>query len=514
MVAGLRARVRELLEAHRREEDRRTQLADSEFCNFAGVRHRDELEESWSASSELAQLGPAAVDCLLELLEEPAANLREAASSALCELRLAPEPLWRRLLADPRSEVAGPAVVALANANPPWALEALTSAFANASESEYLRALIVKAAAKVDLAGSRKLLLEAARDPVRSVRVATVDALAELGDDAATAALESMVERPVGGLLGSAAYALERLALRRRREEQAAGVAAGDLEHLDAVALTGDPRAIPPLLQRLEGSRGAEGGAGLRHMWTSGRWQDVERACEGRAELLLAASLAARGRVHVQSALQKVATLLAGPEPERALLPLEVAARRPEPESLRALDQLLLRHAHLRVLIPVLRARSASTTRWYATRFRSALERLEAPGWRGATSLRVPDEVRATFLEVLREHEKHGGALPADLELGTLHHAHDPHAPGVSSTLQLLPGRDERGWFLDYFSESEDCSAHARIREDGSHERLESFEGQWGLPVLANPTDTAREHERIRAHNARVRAILRSKGFG
>ena len=82
----------------------------------------------------------------------------------------------------------------------------------------------------------------------------------------------------------------------------------------------------------------------------------------------------------------------------------------------------------------------------------------------------------------------------------------------------VLAGKDERGYFLDYFRTDNDRDgqtfSHGRIRDNGTLERLENYEGQWGREVFpGDPAKTEAELQRILAHNGRVRGILRAKGF-
>jgi hypothetical protein len=123
----------------------------------------------------------------------------------------------------------------------------------------------------------------------------------------------------------------------------------------------------------------------------------------------------------------------------------------------------------------------------------------------------VPDEVRAVFLAALQSKHKH--ALPATLEVGVLYRPHDPSAGGHPATLRLLIGEEEGGLYLDYFTQSQEASSHQRIHADGRVTKLENYEGQFGIRVLPDPAETARERQRVSEHNRRVRDVLRHKGF-
>ena len=84
--------------------------------------------------------------------------------------------------------------------------------------------------------------------------------------------------------------------------------------------------------------------------------------------------------------------------------------------------------------------------------------------------------------------------------------------------LKVLAGKNEQGHFLDYYCVIDDRDghtfSHGRVHENGTTQRLENYEGQWGRPFFPDdPARTKAEHARIDAHNARVAEILRAKGF-
>jgi hypothetical protein len=91
-------------------------------------------------------------------------------------------------------------------------------------------------------------------------------------------------------------------------------------------------------------------------------------------------------------------------------------------------------------------------------------------------------------------------------------------AADTEEDLKVLAGKDERGYFLDYYRIDQDreaeTSSHGRILETGTYEELENYDGQWGWRVFPDdPAKTEAEHQRIIAHNERVRAVLLAKGF-
>jgi len=91
-------------------------------------------------------------------------------------------------------------------------------------------------------------------------------------------------------------------------------------------------------------------------------------------------------------------------------------------------------------------------------------------------------------------------------------------AADTEEQLQVLAGKDERGYFLDYYQINQDrdaeTSSHHRILETGAYENLENYEGRWGREVFpGDPAKTEAEHDRIKAHNGRVTDLLRAKGF-
>jgi hypothetical protein len=126
----------------------------------------------------------------------------------------------------------------------------------------------------------------------------------------------------------------------------------------------------------------------------------------------------------------------------------------------------------------------------------------------------VPEAARATILAVLPRKTRHAAALPDPLPMDQVLIFVDG-TQQTTEKVRACAGQDDRGYFLDYYkTDSEnDVSWHGRIRDDGTVENLENFEGQFGWPAFPDPADTERERQRIRAHNERVEAILNKKGF-
>ena len=126
----------------------------------------------------------------------------------------------------------------------------------------------------------------------------------------------------------------------------------------------------------------------------------------------------------------------------------------------------------------------------------------------------VPSAIRGVFLAALQPLSKHAAALPDPLPVGgRALRLSDPSATGSREELRVLAGSDGAAFYLDYYRVKGEISAHGRIHEDGRVEKLESYEGQFGINVFPNPADTEREKQRVADHNTRVRAVLRQKGF-
>jgi hypothetical protein len=130
----------------------------------------------------------------------------------------------------------------------------------------------------------------------------------------------------------------------------------------------------------------------------------------------------------------------------------------------------------------------------------------------------VPPAIRAAFLAALQPLSKHAAALPDPLPVGgRAIRLSDPSATGSREEIRVLAGQTGDGdgakFYLDYFRVKSDVSVHGRIHEDGRVEKLENYEGQFGITVFPNPADTEREKQRVADHNTRVRAVLRQKGF-
>ncbi len=67
--------------------------------------------------------------------------------------------------------------------------------------------------------------------------------------------------------------------------------------------------------------------------------------------------------------------------------------------------------------------------------------------------------------------------------------------------------------YLDFYLETDDYSAHKRIKQSGDILTLENFEGQYGWPIYEDEERTKLEHQRIREHNQKVNQILIEKGL-
>ncbi|HET7504341.1 MAG TPA: hypothetical protein VFK02_25140 [Kofleriaceae bacterium] len=126
----------------------------------------------------------------------------------------------------------------------------------------------------------------------------------------------------------------------------------------------------------------------------------------------------------------------------------------------------------------------------------------------------VPPAIRAVFQAALQPLSKHAAALPDPLPVGgRAIRISDPAATGSREDIHVLAGQAGAAYYLDYFRVKGDISVHGRIHEDGRVEKLENYEGQFGINVFPNPADTEREKKRVADHNTRVRDILRQKGF-
>ncbi|MGE0323297.1 MAG: hypothetical protein AB7K71_17400 [Polyangiaceae bacterium] len=124
----------------------------------------------------------------------------------------------------------------------------------------------------------------------------------------------------------------------------------------------------------------------------------------------------------------------------------------------------------------------------------------------------IPPEVRAAFAAALRPISAHAGALPDPLPVGRVLWLHDG-AVTSGETIRVLAGKDAAGYFLDYFRRDEYSAWHGRLRPECPDEDLENYDGQFGIRGFPDPADTERERQRVVAHNANVRALLRRKGF-
>jgi hypothetical protein len=129
----------------------------------------------------------------------------------------------------------------------------------------------------------------------------------------------------------------------------------------------------------------------------------------------------------------------------------------------------------------------------------------------------VPPAARAAFVATLSRSSDHADAVPDPLPLGRVLRVVDKNVESDES-LKVLAGQDEHGYFLDYYRVDQDrdgeTSRHGRVRDSGVLEPLENYEGQHGREIFPDdPAKTEAELQRILAHNAQVKELLRAKGF-
>jgi hypothetical protein len=130
-------------------------------------------------------------------------------------------------------------------------------------------------------------------------------------------------------------------------------------------------------------------------------------------------------------------------------------------------------------------------------------------------ALTVPPDVRAAFVAGLKGESRHAAGLPDPLPMGRVLRVVDK-ASNSDDVLRVLAGEDENGYFLDFFNVANDGESnwHGRVRQDGTGQALENYEGQLGFPSFpGDPEKTAAEKKRILEHNKRVGEILKAKGF-
>lgn len=134
----------------------------------------------------------------------------------------------------------------------------------------------------------------------------------------------------------------------------------------------------------------------------------------------------------------------------------------------------------------------------------------------------VPSHIREKFVVALTNWPDVAQKLPDPLTLDTVVHVIEDPAECLADertargVLRVRAGNEnENGFFLDYYYEAAGFSftVHSRVHEDGSTEPLDNYEGLFSRRVFDDPEETERERQRIIEHNARVREILRAKGF-
>jgi hypothetical protein len=125
--------------------------------------------------------------------------------------------------------------------------------------------------------------------------------------------------------------------------------------------------------------------------------------------------------------------------------------------------------------------------------------------------MNVPDAERAVLVGQLSS--KHKDMLPVVVEVDRVYRLADPTLGSHYPRLRVMFGWDGQQFYLDYFTHSDEASSHRRIHMDGSVTKLENYEGQFGIRQFSDPAETAREDQRIAAHNSHVAEVLRRKGF-
>lgn len=136
----------------------------------------------------------------------------------------------------------------------------------------------------------------------------------------------------------------------------------------------------------------------------------------------------------------------------------------------------------------------------------------------------VSAETRAVFVAAIRRMAPRGGApgrddappvVPDPLPVPTSLRFVWDWGRARNLVLYVRTEKVDGRCVLDFYLSRDDdeTSYHGRIHEDGREEALENYEWQVGLPILATPEETAREHERIHAQRAEVARILERKGF-
>lgn len=129
--------------------------------------------------------------------------------------------------------------------------------------------------------------------------------------------------------------------------------------------------------------------------------------------------------------------------------------------------------------------------------------------------MQLNKEQSGIFKNTLLANTRDDLPLAAELETGKLYRMAKFRyvSRGYEDLRFFLQQNGEGDLYLDYYFATDDCISHARIDHTGAVTLLENLEGQWGRPVLETEEATQREHERIKAHNEKVRVILEQKGL-
>jgi hypothetical protein len=132
--------------------------------------------------------------------------------------------------------------------------------------------------------------------------------------------------------------------------------------------------------------------------------------------------------------------------------------------------------------------------------------------------MKLTKEQIEIFKPVLLANTRDDLALPTEWETDMMYRMkkyryHDYDSRGGEDLRFFLKQNKEGNLFLDFFFITDDYTSHYRIDQTSALIRLENMEGQFGWPVYEDEAATNKEHDRIKANNIMVHAILQQKGL-
>lgn len=129
--------------------------------------------------------------------------------------------------------------------------------------------------------------------------------------------------------------------------------------------------------------------------------------------------------------------------------------------------------------------------------------------------MKLTKEQTDLFVNVLKFNTVDDLPLAEELETGIIYRMirYRYYSRGCEDLRFFIKQNEEGNLFLDYYFSTDDYSMHYRIDHTGAKIKLESWEGDFGWPIYEDKKATKKEHDRMKANNIMVGAILQQKSL-